>query len=458
MPYGETYGPFENRGEADEADPGGEIAMTAAAVSATPASKGYRYVVVWMLALVYTLNFLDRQIVAILGKYISADLHLTKTQFGLMGGTAFAVFYTVCGIPVAYLADRWNRIWIMSGACALWSLFTAACGATTNFVQIGLCRMGVGVGEAGGSPPSYSLISDYFPPNERGTGMAIYSLGVPLGSMIGAFVGGRIAEEAGWRTAFYAVGLPGVLVAIVMFLVVREPRRGGLDAVADGADGHEPAPPLLKAIGGFFGQRTLLLTAVSSALSAFVGYAALIWNPQFLELVKGMGGKEVANYYSLTLGVTGVIGTFGAGWLADRLGHKDRRWLAWLPAIGFTLSIPFWIGLIWAPSWQMSLMFMAGPLLLNNTYLAPALAVTQNAVSPARRTMTGAILLFVLNLVGLGVGPVYVGRIAESMEATRGHNSLAVGFAALLPIVVLTVLAHLAAAASIGRDRRLAGA
>ncbi|THD79940.1 MAG: MFS transporter [Phenylobacterium sp.] len=430
--------------------------MTAAAVTDAQARPGYRYVVVWMLAIVYTLNFLDRQIVAILGKYISADLHLTKTQFGLMGGTAFAVFYTVCGIPVAYLADRWNRIWIMSGACAVWSLFTAGCGATTNFIQIGLCRMGVGIGEAGGSPPSYSLISDYFPPSERGTGLAIYSLGVPLGSMIGAFVGGRIAEAYGWRMAFYAVGLPGVLVALLLLLVVREPRRGGLDAVTAGATAHEPAPPLMTAIGGFFANRTLLLTAISSGLSAFVGYAGLIWNPQFLELVKGMSGKEVANYYSLTLGVTGVIGTFGAGWLVDKLTKKDRRWFAWVPAIAFTLSIPFWIGMLWAPTWQITMLFLAGPLLLNSMYLAPALAVVQNAVTPGQRTMAGAILLFVLNLVGLGVGPVYVGRIADAVEPQRGHNSLAIGFAALIPIVVLTVGAHIAASMSIARDKRLA--
>jgi sugar phosphate permease len=429
--------------------------MTAAAIDVRTSSR-YRYVVVWMLVVVYTLNFLDRQIVAILGKYISADLHLTKTQFGLMGGTAFALFYTVCAIPVAYLADRWNRIWIMSGACAIWSLFTAACGATTNFVQIGLCRMGVGIGEAGGSPPSYSLISDYFPPSERGTGLAIYSLGVPLGSMIGAFAGGRIAEAAGWRMAFYAVGLPGVLVALVMLLVVREPRRGGLDLVAAGAVDHEPPPPLMTAIGGFFANRTLLLTAVASALSAFVGYAGLIWNPQFLELVKGMGGKDVANYYSLTLGVTGVIGTFGAGWIVDRLTRIDRRWFAWVPAIAFALSIPFWIGMLWAPTWQLTMLFLAGPLLLNSMYLAPALAVVQNAVPPGQRTMAGAILLFVLNLVGLGVGPVYVGRIADAMEPAHGHNSLAIGFAAVIPIVAITVLAHLAAAASIGRDKRIA--
>jgi sugar phosphate permease len=212
----------------------------------------------------------------------------------------------------------------------------------------------------------------------------------------------------------------------------------------------------MTAIGGFFANRTLLLTAVSCALSAFVGYAALIWNPQFLELVKGMSGKDVANQYSLVIGVTGVIGTFGAGWLADKLAQRDRRWFAWLPAIAFLLSIPFWLGMLWAPTAQIALLFVAGPALLNNIYLAPSLAVVQNAVAPGRRTMAGAILLFVLNLVGLGVGPVYVGRIADAMEPAQGHNALAYGFAALIPIAALTVLSFLASAASIARDKRLA--
>src|ERR1700761_4004992 len=223
--------------------------MTAANGPADRSGKTYRFLVATVTAGVYTFNFLDRQIISILGKDISTELHLTKTQFGLLGGTAFALFYTVCGIPVAYLADRKNRVWIISIASAAWSVFTALCGTAHGFLQIMLYRMGVGVGEAGGSPPSYSLISDYFPPKERGVGLAIYSLGVPLGSMIGAFAGGRIAAAYGWRAAFFAVGLPGVLLALLMLLVIREPKRGGLDLVATGALDHEPPPPLMTAIG-----------------------------------------------------------------------------------------------------------------------------------------------------------------------------------------------------------------
>ena len=428
-----------------------------AEIEATPkASTAYSYFVVWFLAVIYVLNFLDRQIISILGKDISAELDLTKTQFGLLGGTSFALMYTTCGIAVAYLADRVSRKWIIALACAIWSVFTALCGTAQSFTQILLYRMGVGFGEAGGSPPSYSLISDYFPAAKRGTALAIYSLGVPIGSMLGAFLGGKLALAYGWRTAFFVIGAPGVILAVLMLLVVREPKRGGLDALVDGATEHPPAPPILTAISAFFGNRTLVMTAISSAMSAFVGYAGLVWNPQFLEGVKQMAAADVATYYALALGVTGIIGTLVSGWLADKLGKKDRRWFAWIPAIAFVLSIPFWFGLIWAPTWQIAMLFLLGPMLMNQAYLAPALTVAQNAVPPAQRTMTGAILLFILNIVGLGVGPVYVGWIADRMEPAHGDQALAYGFAGVIPFVVLTVVAHLAAARSIARDKRLA--
>jgi len=431
--------------------------MSAQGAAERPSATGYSYFVAAFLAIVYTLNFLDRQIISILAEPIRKDLNLTDTQLGMLGGIAFALFYTTFGIPVAYLADRTNRVRIIAAACALWSLFTVLCGTATNFVTFALYRMGVGVGEAGGSPPSYSLISDYFPPEKRGTGLALYSLGVPTGSMLGAFAGGRIAEAYGWRTAFFALGVPGIILAVLMLFLVKEPKRGRLDVAIDGQD-HAAAPPLFQSVGGFFANRTLVLVAISSALSAFVGYAALTWNPPFLIRVKGMTLGDVANYYSVVLGVTGIIGTFGAGWLVDRLVKRDRRWFAWVPAIAFSITIPFWWLLINADTWQMALLFMAIPALLNNMYLAPALTVVQNAVPPARRTMSGAVLLFVLNLIGLGIGPVYVGRISDGAKAEYGDQSLAVGFTWLIPIIVLTIIAHLVAAWSINRDKRLAAA
>lgn len=433
--------------------------MSVDTVLAPKTSGSYRYLVVFILAIVYTLNFLDRQIVSILAEPIRKDLNLSDTQLGMLGGIVFALFYTTFGIPIGWLADRAKRVWIISGACALWSLFTALCGTATSFLQLALFRMGVGIGEAGGSPPSYSLISDYFKPEERGTALAIYSLGVPAGSMFGAALGGWIAAEHGWRVAFFAMGVPGIVMALILLLVVREPKRGGLDAAAAlGAESHDTPPPLFAAIGGFFGNRTLMLTAIAAGLSAFVGYAALTWNPPFLIRVKGMSLTQVAAYYSLVLGITGMIGTFAAGWLVDKLSVRDRRWFAWVPAIAFAITIPFWIGLLYAPTWQIALACIAVPALLNTCYLAPALAVVQNAVAPNRRTISGAVLLFILNIIGLGAGPVYVGRISDMAKPEYGENSLTIGFAALIPIIGVTIVAHLISAWSIGRDKQLAAA
>jgi len=432
--------------------------MTAASVPAAPASKSYRYVVAAMLAVVCSFNFMDRQIISILQEPIRKELGLSDTQLGMLTGLAFALFYSTFGVLVAWAADRFKRVWIMAASCAVWSLFTAFCGLATNFIQLALARTIVGVGEAGGSPPSYSLISDYFPPKERGVGLAIYSLGVPIGSMVGAGVGGAIAAAYGWRIAFVAAGLPGLLLAVIMLVLIREPKRGGLDPLAPGAVAHDPAPPMLTAITGFFANRTLALVALSSGLSGFIGYAMLSWNASLLIRVKGMSLAEVSAYYALVLGITGIVGTFGAGWLVDRLSLRDRRWYAWVPAIAFTLTLPALAGLIWAPTWPIALMFLAVPALLNNMYLAPALTVVQNAVPPARRTMSGAILLFILNFVGLGGGPLYVGYISDHAKAQYGEHSLLVGFTALFPVIVLTILAHIAASISIARDKRLAAA
>lgn len=434
--------------------------MTAATTTTTAPKAGasYRYLVVGLLAVVYTFNFMDRQILSTLAEPIRKDLGLSDTALGALGGLTFALFYTTFGIPVAWLSDRFKRVWIMATACGVWSIFTASCGLATNFTQLALSRMMVGIGEAGGSPPSYSLISDYFPAKERGKGLALYSLGVPLGTMLGVALGAGVAAAYGWRVAFFVVGLPGVLLALVMLLVVREPRRGGLDEVALGADAHAPAPPAFRVIADFFSNRTLLCTAIACGLSAFVGYGMLNFNAPLLMRVKGMTLKEVSLYYSLVVGVTGVIGTFTSGWLADKLSQVDRRWYSWIPAVAFTLTIPALAGLIWAPTWQIALMFVAIPALLNNMYLAPALAVVQNAVPPGQRTMAGAILLFVLNLVGLGGGPIFLGRVSDLAKPHYGDHSLLVAYAALAPVIVIAIIAHLVTANSIARDKRLAAA
>jgi predicted MFS family arabinose efflux permease len=417
-------------------------------------ASAYSYVIVCVLAVVYTFNFLDRQLMSILQESIRADLHLTDTELGMVTGLAFALVYTFLGIPIAWLADRTHRVRIVAIACAVWSLFSAACGLARSFPMLALARLGVGFGEAGGSPPSYSVIADYFPPQRRGVGLAIYSLGVPLGTMFGSAVGAWIDKTYGWRSAFFAVGAPGVVLALVVLIVVREPPRGRFDVKAPGADRHAPGLPLLETIARFFGDRTLLLTAISSGLTAFVGYAMLNWSPSFLIRVRHMGREEVALYYSLMIGSTGVVGTFAAGWLVDRLSRMNRRAYALVPMLAVGTSLPFFVLFVWAPTWPLALCFLAVPALLLNMYLAPALTVIQNAVAPAQRGTSSAILLFVLNLIGLGGGPVFVGRVSDLFRPAYGVASLQMALYALAPFYVLTVIAHYAASRSIGRDVR----
>jgi MFS family permease len=417
-------------------------------IDAPRAGSAYRYVVAAFLALVYAFNFMDRQIMAILQEPIRAEFVLSDTQLGLLTGFAFALFYSSCAIPVAWLADRRRRVPLMATAVAIWSFFTAACGLAQNFSQLALARLLVGAGEAGGAPPSYSLLSDYFRPGERGTGLAVYSLGVPIGSAAGAAVGAAVAAHYGWRMAFIAVGAPGLLLALALPIVVREPARGRLDS-------RRSSAPLsiMQAARAYFADRVLRLTTCSTAMSAFVGYALLAWNPSFLKRVKGMSLHEVSLYYALVLGITGLVGTFAAGWLVDRFGARDRRWYAWLPALAFLLMIPGIGGAILLPGWRGALSCLALPTLLLNIYLAPALAVVQDQSPPERRAMSGAIMAFIAVLVGSGGGPLFVGTMSDLAKPTYGDGSLLFGYAALIPMIVMTIGLHMLAARSLNATK-----
>lgn len=416
----------------------------------------YSYVVVGLLAVVYTFNFLDRQLLSILSEPIRKELNLSYTQVGMLTGLTFALFYTTFGVPLAWLADRTHRVRLIAGALAAWSVFSMACGFASNFVMLALARMGVGVGESGGSPPSYALISDYFPPSRRGGAMAIYSLGVPFGTAVGSAAGAGIAAVYGWRMAFLAVGLPGVILALIVLAVIREPKRGRLDAFADGETSHAASLPLPHAIAAFFANPTLVMTAVSAGLTAFVGYAVLNNGPAFLISNKHMSLKDVAIYYSAANAIAGGIGTFGSGWLVDRLGRLNRAAYALVPAASMVITLPFFLGFLWAPTWQLSLAFLVIPLSMGTVYLAPAIAVVQNAVAPGQRGTSGAILLFLLNLIGLGGGPLYVGLVADHFKPQYGVVALQFGLLAIVPMIVMTFLAHLVSARLIQRDSRLA--
>ena len=407
-------------------------------------SQARRYLAVAMLGGVYTLSFLDRQLLSILAEPVKVELGLSDTQLGLLTGFMFALFYTLFGVPVAWLADRSHRVRIVAAACALWSLFSAGCGLAQNFGQLALARMGVGVGEAGGSPPSYAIIADYFPPEQRGRALALYSLGIPLGTTAGAAIGGWIASAHGWRAAFIAIGLFGVLFALLVLVAVPEPRRGRFDTV------QATRTSLGAALRLFVGDRTLRWASLAGGLSAFVGYSMLSWTPALLMRVHGMTLGELTLYYSMASGGAITVGTLLSGQLVDHLGRADRRMYALVPAAAFVVALPVYFAAIAADGWQAALLLIAVPFALYSMYLAPVLAVVQNAVPAGCRSTASAVLLLIVNLIGLGLGPVYIGWVSDATAAAGEAEPLRLAMFALAPMFLLAALAHIAVARSLG--------
>lgn len=424
-----------------------------AAPGAPQEATRYGYVVAGVLAVVYTFNFLDRQFLSVLQELVKRDLHLSDTQLGWLTGAAFAIFYTVCGIPIAALADRSNRVRIVAVACGLWSLFTALCGFAGGFGALLAGRVGVAVGEAGGSPPSYSVLSDYFPREKRGAALAVYALGVPLGSMFGAMAGGAIGAAFGWRAAFWTLGAVGLVLTPLIPLLVREPVRGACDPRPDPlVDAHAPTPTMFGAISYFVTSPPLMLTALAAGLTAFVGYGMLNWNVSLLLRVHHMPVAQVALAYALVTGLMNTAGTALSGPLVDRLARRGSAWYALAPGIAILCSAPFLWGAALAPSWPVAVACLAGPALLNNTYLAPAIVVIQNNVPPAVRGTSGALLLFVLNIVGLGGGPLFVGMVSDALKPAHGAaEALKLAMLWLTPFFGLAFLCQLAAAAALPR-------
>lgn len=436
--------------------------MASAAAKATSAADaaeyqpvtGYSWFVLAMLCLVYVFNFLDRQLLSILTEPIKADLNLSDAQIGWLGGLAFAACYTVIGIPVGWLADRTNRVRILALGCFLWSICTFASGRATSYPMLLAARAGVGVGEAGGAPPSYSIISDYFPPYRRGMALALFSLGVPFGQAVGIAFGAKVAELYDWRLAFIILGIAGAILSVIVVFVVREPKRGRMDvkintrtqeALPVAIEAEERAS-FVRTMRDFFGRPVLLFAALSCGAAAFVSYAILNWTTPFLMRDKGMTLGEIAIYYSIFTAVFTGLGTWMAGDLVDRLAKRSKVWYALVPAIAFGVAIPFYVGFVLAPTWKIALMFLAVPAFCNIFYLAPALAVVQNHVKPNQRTMSGAMLLFVLNMVGLGFGPTFVGTMSTAFVPQYGVESLQMALLWLTPFYAAAVGTHLVSA------------
>lgn len=427
-------------------------AAVPAGTDAPPARmSGYRYLVVAVLALAYTFNFMDRQILALLAEPVKQELHLSDTQLGLLTGTAFALFYTVFGIPIASLADRSNRTRIVAAACAVWSLFSAGAGLATSFVQLAIMRVGVGVGEAGGATPSYSIISDYFPPARRGRALALFSLGVPFGSALGAALGGGVAARYGWRAGFYAVGLPGLLVALLILLVVREPRRGAQDPASAAPGTAEPPASMGEVIRMFFSTPVLRWTALGTGLASFAGYGVGAFNPRFLIAHQHMTLGQLAGPYALAVAAAVGAGTFLSGVLADRFSSRSPRAYALIPLGGSLVALPCFVAAYLTTSWLVSVVFLTIAGAAGILYLAPALTTVANNVPARARTTASALLLLVLNLVGLGGGPLFVGVVSDALKPRFGAEALKYALLSVSPVVVLAMGAYVLAAQALGR-------
>lgn len=385
-------------------------------------SKGYRVYVLFALILVYTFNFIDRTLISVLGEDIRIEFGLTDMQIGLLSGLAFAVLYTLLGIPFAMLAERKRRTWIISIALAAWSAMTVACGMAQNTLQFAFARIGVGIGEAGCSPPSHSLISDYFPPDKRTGALGLFALGIPVGSMLAALGGAYIATRGGldWRDAFIWMGLPGIALAFVFKMTVKEPPRGYSDPGGAAAAAARRMPSPFKVFGVVASKPSFWHVSLGGALASFAGYGIGQFVRPFWTRAHELPLLEAALIFGFVLGIAAGIGTFGCGLVADKLRARHPNSDSWLPALGMTLCVPFMLfgyNTLSFSSGNLAI-WLAIPALsiaaiLRYTYLAPMFAVTQKLVEPRMRATAAALLLFVVNIIGYGLGPPAIGWISD---------------------------------------------
>ncbi|MGV6820160.1 MAG: spinster family MFS transporter [Parvularcula sp.] len=403
------------------------------------AGKGYRAWVLFILVVVYTFNFIDRQIVGILAVPIKEDLGISDTQLSILIGFAFAMFYATLGIPIAWLADRTNRTWIMTGALGLWSLATAACGFTQNYIQLVVARLGVGVGEAGGVAPAYSIISDYFPPNKRARALGIYSFGIPIGGALGFILGGVLASLIDWRAAFIYVGVAGLLIAPIFKLTVKEPPRGQFD----GAASAQKAPPITTVVRTLMGKPSFWTMSLGAAFSSMVGYGLLGWMPSFFvrsfgEVLPGFFDwvpiwllpddpqpiLYAAFFAGSMLFVGGLVGVWIGGVLGDRLGQGKKGAYAAVPGAAFLITFPFFFMGISASTLTVAFWSLLVVQVTSLVWLGPVISAFQHLVPASMRATASSIFLFINNLVGIGMGNFIFGFLSDILKPQYGEESL----------------------------------
>jgi predicted MFS family arabinose efflux permease len=370
-----------------------------------------------ILVAVNVMSQLDRQIMNVLLPPVQQDLALSDTQSGLLVGFAFAVCYSIAGLPLARFADRGSRSGLIAVALAVWSLMTAACGLARNFFELFLARIGVGFGEAGCAPAAHSLISDHFPRAHRGRALATYQLGVPIGILIGSIVGGSLSDHFAWRTVFFVFGLPGLALALFTRASLREPARGGADNRAD--TGVEPLAEVLR----FFLRRPAMRQVlVAATLHTLAVGAQVTFNFTFLTRVHGLSGTQAGIVIGLLTGIFGAIGTYLGGWLGDRFGARDARWYLWWLALGALVSIPFSILAYLVSSTWLSVAALSISVVGSYFYTGACHVVAQSLARPRMRAITASIMLFSMNLLGYGLGPMVAGMISDALggdEALR---------------------------------------
>ena len=415
---------------------------------AIPYSRAYLRYALGLLTVVYAFNFLDRQILVILQESIKKEMGLSDSALGLLSGFSFAIFYVTAGLPIAWMADRGVRRNVVAGAVTIWSLMTAVSGMARNFWQLLAARIGVGIGEAGGSPPIHAIISDYFPFAQRGRALAVYSTGIYIGVLAGYLIGGWVNQLFGWRAAFFVVGAPGLVVALLVRLTIREPQRGQSDAVV--ATG--PPPSLRESATLIWGLRSFRWLTLAAGLTAFVTYATGNFSPSFLSRSHHLQSGEIGTALALIVGLGGITGTYLGGYLTDRLGLRDRRWYLWVPAIALTIALPLRVLAFMVGSLPLCFLLWIPTEICYTTFLAPSIAIAHAMVPAALRAFISSILFFVLNLIGLGAGPLFTGWVSDLLTPRFGPEALRWSMVITCLAWIPAVCCYLLAAGNLRKD------
>lgn len=384
-------------------------------------SARYKYFVLAMLTIVYIFNFLDRQILVILQESIKKDLDLSDTQLGLLSGFSFAIFYTLVGIPIARFADKGNRKNIVTISLIIWSLMTTLSGIIQNFGQLLLARIGVGVGEAGGSPPAHAMISDYFPMKKRAFALSVYSTGIYFGIMGGFLIGGYLDQYYGWRIAFMVLGIPGIIFAILFYFTVKEPLRGATEAFQIDVD---KSLTIWQVFQYMFSKKSFVMLAFATGILTFVMYGTSNWLPSFLFRIHKMSSVEAGAVLGIIIGIGGGVGTLTGGYLTDRLGRKDKKWYVKVPAFSILIALPFAGAGIFLNHTSLVLLSLGITVFLYSMYLGPTIAITHSLVPVKMRAFSSAILFLIMDLLGLGFGPLTIEVISDFLTPSLGHYAL----------------------------------